>query len=297
MTEKPIVLSVENLHLGLRYDAAAELIHDVSVTIRAGERVGLVGQSGSGKSLLSLAIMGLLPSAIQIRSGTITVVGERVDSRSESDLVAMRGQSMAMVYQNPLSSLNPVMRIGDQIAEAIRAHRAVSWRTSMTEAVELLDRVGVYEPAVSARFYPHEFSGGMRQRAIIAMAISCEPAILLAEEPTTALDVTTQARILSLLNDLSLERGMAVLFVTHNLAVANGFCDRIDVMHEGQIVESGPTAQVLGAPKHPYTAALRNAICTLDTDPHQRLYELPPDMSATVSNGESSSPRMRGSRS
>jgi len=296
MIMKPIVLSVENLHLGLRYDEAAELVHGASVTIRAGERVGLVGQSGSGKSLLSLAIMGLLPSAIQIRSGTITVVGERVDSRSESDLVAMRGQNMAMVYQNPLSSLNPVMRIGHQIAEAIRAHRDVSWRTAMTEAIELLDRVGVYEPAVSARSYPHEFSGGMRQRAIIAMAISCEPAILLADEPTTALDVTTQARILSLLNDLSLERGMAVLFVTHNLAVANGFCDRIDVMHDGKIVESGPTAQVLGAPKHPYTAALRNAVCTLDTDPHQRLYELPPEMSATVSNGEPPSPRMEGSR-
>ena len=165
------------------------------------------------------------------------------------------------------------MRVGEQIAEAIRVHERVSKQDAQQRAVALLDRVGVRDAAASARCYPHEFSGGMRQRAMIAMAISCSPDILLADEPTTALDVTTQAKILDLLNELSLERGMAVLFVTHNLAVANSFCDRIDVMLRGQIVESGPTADVLGHPTHAYTRALRDSLCTFDTDPAERLYE------------------------
>lgn len=267
------VLKFHELRIGVESDPSSELVRGVSMAIGRGERVGLVGQSGSGKSLLSLAVMGLLPPVITIRSGSISVTGDRVDVLTESQLSAWRGRRMAMIYQNPLNSLNPVMRVGDQIAEAILVHNRVSPREARTRAIDLLDRVGVHAPSASAKFYPHEFSGGMRQRAMIAMAISCEPAVLLADEPTTALDVTTQAKILELLNELSQERGMAVLFVTHNLAVANSFCDRIEVMYRGQIVESGSTSKVLKSPEHPYTRALRDSLCTFDTDPHQRLYE------------------------
>lgn len=267
------VLEISGLELGLRHSEKT-LLHGVSLSIAPGERVGLVGESGSGKSLLSLSAIGLLPDAIERRAGTITVAGERLDDRPERDLVALRGNSMAMIYQNPLSSLNPVMRVGDQIAEAIRIHQPVSKAVASRQAVDLLGRVGVSTPERSARAYPHEFSGGMRQRAMIAMAISCEPALLLADEPTTALDVTTQARILDLLLDLSTERGMAVLFVTHNLAVADDFCERIDVMYSGRIVESGPAKTVLGSPRHPYTRALRDSLCTLETDPTKPLFSL-----------------------
>lgn len=266
-------LLITDLSVTVKKQPHTELIHSVSMSIAPGERVGLVGESGSGKSLLSLSAMGLLPAALTISGGSIAVDGEHIDGRAESDLESMRGRRMAMVYQNPLNSLNPVMRIGDQIAEAITAHNAVPRRNALREAVELLDRVGVHDPAASARCYPHEFSGGMRQRVMIAMAISCNPTILLADEPTTALDVTTQVRILELLNELSIERGMAILFVTHNLAVANSFCDRLDVMHRGQIIESGPTKEVLGSPQHWYTQGLRDALCTLDTDPTERLFE------------------------
>lgn len=267
------VLSIDRLSAGVKSERGSELIRGVSLTIDRGERVGLVGESGSGKSLLSLSIMGLLPAAIEIQSGTITLGGERIDNMSEEKLTKLRGRRMAMIYQNPLNSLNPVMRVGQQIAEAILVHNRIPKTEAMDRAVALLDRVGVGEAAVSARRYPHEFSGGMRQRAMIAIAISCEPDILLADEPTTALDVTTQAKILDLLNELSLERGMAILFVTHNLAVAKSFCDRIDVMYRGQIVETGPTADVLGSPAHAYTRALRDSLCTFDTDPNTRLYE------------------------
>ena len=267
------VLAIDDLVLGLRHHERT-LLHGVTMSIQPGERVGLVGESGSGKSLLSLSAIGLLPDAIEQRGGTITVAGRRVDGASERELDGMRGNAMAMIYQNPLGSLNPVSRIGNQIAEAIRIHRSVSKAVAQREAVDLLARVGVREPQRSARAYPHEFSGGMRQRAMIAMAISCEPALLLADEPTTALDVTTQARILDLLAELSVERNMAVLFVTHNLAVANDFCDRIDVMYSGRLVESGPAREVLAHPRHPYTQALRDSLCTLDTDPNEPLFSL-----------------------
>jgi ABC-type dipeptide/oligopeptide/nickel transport system ATPase component len=276
-----VLLQIDSLRIGLRKGPSSDLVRGVSMTIRPGERVGLVGESGSGKSLLSLSVMGLLPSSIAVRSGTISIAGERIDDLPKARLATLRGRRMAMIYQNPLNSLNPLMRVGDQIAEAIVVHNRVSRSAASARAIQLLDRVGVREPAVSARCYPHEFSGGMRQRAMIAMAISCEPELLLADEPTTALDVTTQAKMLDLLHELSVERAMAVLFVTHNLAVANRFCDRVDVMYRGEIVESGRTADVLGTPAHPYTRALRDSLCTFDTDPNKRLYQTAPEAEAT----------------
>jgi peptide/nickel transport system ATP-binding protein len=265
------VVEIASLSVGTHHHDGRTLLHSVDLAMQPGERVGLVGESGSGKSLLSLSIIGLLPEATSITGGSVTVGDSRVDLATEHELASLRGSRMAMIYQNPLGSLNPVMTIGKQIAEAILVHRPVSMRAARQQAVDLLGRVGIADAAANAERYPHEFSGGMRQRVMIAMAICCEPSLLLADEPTTALDVTTQARILELLDELSRERDMAVLFVTHNLAVASEFCDRIDVMRKGRIVESGPTDVVLRAPAHPYTRALRDSLCTLDTDPAKPL--------------------------
>lgn len=265
------VLEIRDLRIGLRSDAEVELLHGVSLRIERGERVGLVGESGSGKSLLSLSVMGLQPPAIQTRSGSIRVAGREVVRASESALDRLRGTTMAMIYQDPMSSLNPVRSVGAQIIEAIRAHASVSRAAARRTAVDLLGSVGVRDPHRTVDNYPHEFSGGMRQRVMIAMAISCEPALLLADEPTTALDVTTQAKIMELLDDLVDQRGMSVIFVTHDIALASSFCSRIDVMRHGEVVETGPTVDVMQRPQHPYTQALLASICTFETDPHTPL--------------------------
>jgi ABC-type dipeptide/oligopeptide/nickel transport system ATPase component len=281
--DKP-VLEVRDLRIGLRADSTVELVHGVNLDIVPGERVGLVGESGSGKSLLSLSIMGLQPTAIEVRSGSIRVADHEVVGKNEKYLDKLRGLTMAMIYQDPMSSLNPVRSVGNQIVEAIRAHDVVSRVAARRAAVDLLGSVGVRDPHRTVDNYPHEFSGGMRQRVMIAMAISCEPQLLLADEPTTALDVTTQAKIIELLDDLVDQRGMSVIFVTHDIALAASFCSRIDVMREGEIVETQPTAKLLAAPRHPYTRALLAAICTFDTDPNFPL--LSPVMAAGVKGGD-----------
>lgn len=265
------VLEIRDLRIGLRANAEIELLHGVSLNLDRGERVGLVGESGSGKSLLSLSVMGLQPPAIDVRSGSIRVSGSEVIGSSESALDKLRGQNMAMIYQDPMSSLNPVRSVGKQIIEAIRAHSPISRGAARRAVIDLLGSVGVRDPHRTVDNYPHEFSGGMRQRVMIAMAISCEPDLLLADEPTTALDVTTQAKIMELLDDLVDQRGMSVIFVTHDIALASSFCSRIDVMRHGEIVESGPTPAVMDDPQHPYTRALLASICTFETDPAQPL--------------------------
>ncbi|CAN5429210.1 N/A [soil metagenome] len=276
------VLQVRDLRIGLRADSSVELVHGVNLDVLRGERVGLVGESGSGKSLLSLSIMGLQPAAIEVRSGSITVAGSEVVGHSEKYLDELRGRTMAMIYQDPMSSLNPVRSVGNQIVEALRAHSGVSRAAARRTAIDLLGSVGVRDPHRTVDNYPHEFSGGMRQRVMIAMAISCEPQLLLADEPTTALDVTTQAKIIELLDDLVDQRGMSVIFVTHDIALASSFCSRIDVMRMGEIVESRPTAELLAAPRHPYTQALLAAICTFETDPNKPLLS---GVATTVTEG------------
>lgn len=271
MTVDDAVLNISDLRIGLRADAEVELLHGVSMTLARGERVGLVGESGSGKSLLSLSVMGLQPPAIDVRSGSIRVNGSEVVGARDSRLDELRGRSMAMIYQDPMSSLNPVRSVGAQIVEAIRAHATVSRAAARRTAIDLLGSVGVRDPHRTVDNYPHEFSGGMRQRVMIAMAISCEPDLLLADEPTTALDVTTQAKIMELLDDLVEQRGMSVIFVTHDIALASSFCSRIDVMRRGEVVETGPTAEVMRNPQHPYTSALLASICTFETDPTRPL--------------------------
>ena len=231
-------------------------VRDVSLQVFAGETLAIVGESGSGKSVTSLAITGLLPGAAHVTGGAAFLDGVDLLRLPEEALRRRRGDQIAMVFQDPGSSLNPVHRIGAQIAEAIQAHRPMTAAAARAEAIGLLRRVGLPDPGSRARAYPHELSGGQRQRVMIAIAIANHPRLLIADEPTTALDVTIQAQVLELLSDLKRERGLALLFITHALPVVAEIADRVAVMYAGEIVETGPTAEVFLAPHHPYTAAL-----------------------------------------
>jgi len=237
-------------------------VNDIDLTVAAGETLALVGESGSGKSVTSLSVMRLLTRNIGViaagsirlttRSGTV----RDLVSLDEESMRRIRGDEIGMVFQEPMSGLNPVFTIGDQIAEPIRIHRGANRKTAMNAAVALLESVGIPDARRRAGQYPHELSGGMRQRATIAMALACDPALLIADEPTTALDVTIQAQILDLLLKLQRERGMAMLFVTHNLGVVAEIAHRVAVMYAGRIVEEGPVGEVFRNPKHPYTMGL-----------------------------------------
>jgi peptide/nickel transport system ATP-binding protein len=261
------LLTLADVTIGLSRPPGYVLGRGIELTVRRGERVGLVGESGSGKTMTALSVMRLLPPGIAVTSGRIDFDGIDLAAASPAAMARIRGARISMVYQNPLSSLNPVRTIGWQISEAIRAHESLPKPVLRRRVTELLGEVGIRDPERSIDEYPHQFSGGMRQRVVIAMAISCEPELLLADEPTTALDVTTQARVLDLLDRLVTERQMAVVFVTHDLEVAASFCDRIDVMYAGRIVESGAAASVTTSPVHPYAEALVNSQCTFDLDP------------------------------
>ncbi|MER9342039.1 ABC transporter ATP-binding protein [Mesorhizobium sp. M0601] len=266
MSAMPI-LSISGLRAVFRIagrDIAA--VRDVDLTIGSGETVALVGESGSGKSVTSLSIIGLLPKrvghiaegsiALRRKNGTVT----ELTSLDAESLRKIRGNEIGMVFQEPMTSLNPVYTIGEQIAEPIRIHLGKSHREAEADAVRLLEQVGIPDPKRRARQYPHELSGGMRQRATIAMALSCDPGLLIADEPTTALDVTIQAQILDLLADLQAQRGMGILFVTHNLGVVAEIADRVVVMYAGRIVETGPVSEVFARPRHPYTAGLMRSV-------------------------------------
>ncbi|KKB86509.1 peptide ABC transporter ATP-binding protein [Devosia limi DSM 17137] len=266
MMPEPI-LDIQDLRTVFRIggrDIAA--VSDLELSIAPGETVALVGESGSGKSVTSLSVMGLLPKKVgRIASGTIRFRGK---SGVTNDLAQMDGESLrrirgndiGMVFQEPMTSLNPVYTVGEQIAEPIRIHLGRSHKQAAEDAVKLLADVGIPDPARRARQYPHELSGGMRQRATIAMALACDPALLIADEPTTALDVTIQAQILELLAKVQAERGMAMLFVTHNLGVVAEIADRVAVMYAGRIVETGPVDQVFAHPRHPYTKGLLRSV-------------------------------------
>ena len=231
-------------------------VRDVSLHVQPGETLAIVGESGSGKSLTGLAILGLLPPAARVVAGETWVDGQDTQALREPALRRLRGGRAAIVFQDPLSSMNPVHRVGRQIAEAVRAHHAVSARAAWARAVKLLARVGIPDPAARARAFPHELSGGMRQRAMIAVALANEPKLLIADEPTTALDVTIQAQVLDLLAGLQDEHGMAVVFITHSLPVVSEIAGRVVVMYAGQVVEDGRVTDVFARPLHPYTMAL-----------------------------------------
>jgi peptide/nickel transport system ATP-binding protein len=256
------VLSVRDLAIT---SGPVELVSGVSFDLARGERLGVIGESGSGKTLTALAAIGLLPAGLSA-SGQVMIDGQDLFQMSERNRSALRGARVAMIFQEPLSALNPTMRIGKQIAEAYRVHRSSSPAQARARAIELLERVEFTDPARQARAYPHQLSGGQRQRVMLAMAIACEPDVILADEPTTALDVTVQEQVLALLSRLVEEEGSALVLISHDLAVVSGMCERILVLYGGRVAESGTTRQVLTAPRHPYTAALlaTSAAVTLD---------------------------------
>jgi oligopeptide/dipeptide ABC transporter ATP-binding protein len=242
-----------------------EAVRDVSFSIDEGESLGLVGESGSGKSVTSLAIMRLLPPSAVIR-GSITFAEQELTSASDDSMRKLRGSGIAMIFQEPMTALNPVMRVGDQVAEAVLAHERLSKRDAGKRAIEALRTVAIPDPERRARDYPHQLSGGQRQRVMIAMAVVNRPRLLIADEPTTALDVTVQAQILDLLAELRDKFKLAMLFISHDLAVVSRVADRVAVMYSGQIVETGAAREVLQRPLHPYTRGLMNSVPTLKTD-------------------------------
>lgn len=247
------------------------IIEAVSLDIRAGEMVGLVGESGSGKSVTALAIMRLLAEPpMKITGGSIKFAGHEVTSLKDSQMEDLRGNEIAMIFQEPMTSLNPVFTIGQQIREVVLLHSDLTSRQANALAAELLARVGIPSPKDALLRYPHQLSGGQRQRVMIAIALACEPKLLIADEPTTALDVTVQAQILDLIDGLRRETGMAVLLITHDLGVVSQHCDRVAVMYLGRIVETAPIAELISQPRHRYAEALMRTVPS-NNDPGTRL--------------------------
>ena len=247
------LLTVRNLAIGV---SQRLIVEDVDLDLREGEVLGLVGESGSGKTVTCRALARLLPRGLRIAAGSVRLNGRDLARLSEEEMRKVRGAEIAMIFQNPSSHLDPVMRIGNQIAESVRYHEGASMAEGRARAVELLRQVGIPDPARRVDAYPHEFSGGMRQRAMIAIALACTPKLLIADEPTTALDVTVQAQVLRLLLDLRDRLGLAILLVTHNLGVVAQTCDSLAVMYAGRVMERGATRELLRTPAHPYTEAL-----------------------------------------
>ncbi len=270
------LLAVHDLRVSFNTDAGiARAVDGVSFTVSAGETVGLVGESGSGKSLTALSMLRLVPAGGKLAPDSrVEFDGADVLALSEPALRTLRGRRLAMIFQEPMTALNPVLTVGDQVAEVVRVHtrktRAEAWQM----AVDALARVGIPDPAERAKQYPHELSGGMRQRVMIAMALVLEPALLIADEPTTALDVTIQAQILELLRELSARMGMAVLLITHDLGVVAEMASRVLVMYAGEIVEEAPVEMLFASPTHPYTEGLLAAVPTLDIT-RDRLQTIP----------------------
>jgi peptide/nickel transport system ATP-binding protein len=250
-------------------------VDGVTFSVRPGETVGLVGESGSGKSVTSLALMRLLPSrGVQV-GGRATFDGMDLLSLPDDSMRDIRGRDMAMVFQDPMSSLNPVLTVGRQITEVLRRHRGMQGDEARDEAVTLLSRVGIPDPARRFREYPHQLSGGMRQRALIAISLACKPRLLIADEPTTALDVTIQAQILELLRELVVDSGTSLIMITHDLGVVAGLCDSVNVMYSGRVVENASRYELFGHPRHPYTAGLLGSVPRLDAERGQPLRPIP----------------------
>jgi peptide/nickel transport system ATP-binding protein len=268
------ILEVENLTVGFgTEDGVVNAVRGVSYTLSEREVLGIVGESGSGKSVSSLAVMGLLPRSANI-TGLIRFDGQDVLTMSERERRSLRGRRIAMIFQDPMTALNPVYSIGDQLSEAVRSHEAVSKKIALGRATEMLDLVGIPRPKERLSNYPHEFSGGMRQRVMIAMAVINRPDVIIADEPTTALDVTVQAQILEKLIEVKDAVNAAIVLITHDLGVVAGMANRVLVMYAGRAVEMGGTEEVFGSPRMPYTAGLLGSIPNLDSANH-RLRPIP----------------------
>ena len=262
MNQSETLLEIKDLCV--EFKTMAGTVHAVdhlSYTLHRGEKLGIVGESGSGKSVSSLAMMQLIPNPPgKVTGGQILYNGKDLVKLSEREMQKIRGNEISMIFQEPMTSLNPIIRCGKQIAESLRLHRGMKKKEAMEEAIKMMQAVGIANPQARAYEYPHQMSGGMRQRVMIAMALACQPQILIADEPTTALDVTIQAQILDLIRDLNQEMNTSVVFITHDLGVVSELCDTVIVMYNGHIVEKAPTADIFREPLHPYTQGLLSAI-------------------------------------
>ena len=291
------LISVRDLSVtfGVRGQRKVRAVDEVSFDIRPGDHVGLVGESGSGKSVTSLAIMGLLPKRAVKTEGAVVYDNENLLELSPQKMSALRGRDIAMVFQDPMTSLNPVVPVGTQVGEIIQRHFGVKKRESRNVAGDLLAKVGIPDPTRRLKEYPHQLSGGMRQRVMIAMALACEPRLLIADEPTTALDVTIQAQILELLKELVADTGAALLMITHDLGVVAGLCDRVHVMYSGRIVEATTRGVLFADPRHPYTGGLLESVPRLDSPRGTPLRPIPgsPTQVLSWAEGCAFAPRCR----
>lgn len=277
------LLEIRNLSIGF---GERKILNDVNLTIRQGETLALVGESGCGKSLTGSTIMRLLPNAARYFSGEILFKGKDLFGATKAEMRDIRGKKISLIMQEPMTSLNPVLKIGTQISEILRRHEGMSRAAAAKRTVELLDLVGIPEPARRADQYPHNFSGGMRQRVMIAIAVACSPELLIADEPTTALDVSIQAQIMDLIERLRRELSMAVLLITHDLGVVAQWADRTAVMYAGRLVEEAVTTDFFATPSHPYSVGLLRSLVDADGDVHytrQALHEIPGTVNSAAS--------------
>jgi oligopeptide transport system ATP-binding protein len=273
------LLELEDLHVRF---GNSTILRGVTFSLQPGEILGVVGESGCGKSMTGLAIMGMLPAPGKVSEGSIKFEGRELTSLTSKEWLTIRGDQIGLVMQDPFTSLNPMMRVGDQIAEAYRLHENLSWPEARKKAVQMLDLVGVPIPEQSARKFPHQMSGGQRQRVVIAIAFACQPKILIADEPTTALDVTLQSQILRLIRDLQQKEKTAVILISHDIGVIGSLASRVAVFYAGRIVELGPSEQVLNHPTHPYTQALLAAMPKRGVTELASLGGQPPDLSQPI---------------
>ncbi len=272
MEDNKNLVEVKNLEVSFfTYAGEVKAVRGISYNLKPGEVMGIVGESGSGKSVSSYGLMGIIPEPGKVIGGQILFEGRDVTAMSEKELLKIRGKDISMIFQDPMTSLNPLFTIGNQIEESLRKHTSLDKDQRQKRMVELLTLVGINQPEKRLKQYPHEFSGGMRQRVMIAMALACDPKLLISDEPTTALDVTIQAQILELLKELKDKIHMGIVFITHDLGVVSDICDSISVMYAGTIVESGSSDQIFYEPRHPYTWGLLASVPKIDTDEHQRL--------------------------
>lgn len=269
---KKNLVEVKDLEVSFfTYAGEVKAVRGISYELKPGEVMGIVGESGSGKSVSSYGLMGIIPSPGKVIGGKIIFDGQDMTKLPEKELLKIRGKDISMIFQDPMTSLNPLFTIGNQIEECLKKHTDLSKEDRQKRMVELLTLVGINQPEKRLKQYPHEFSGGMRQRVMIAMALSCDPKLLIADEPTTALDVTIQAQILELMKELKDKIHMGIVFITHDLGVVSEICDNICVMYAGTIVEQGSSDQIFYEPKHPYTWGLLASVPKIDSDGHERL--------------------------
>lgn len=294
MSQAETILEIKDLCVEFQtVEGVVHAVDHLNYTLHKGEKLGIVGESGSGKSVSSLGMMQLIPNPSgRITGGEILYHGKDLVKASEKEMQKIRGNEISMIFQEPMTSLNPIIKCGKQIAESLRLHRGMKKKEAMEEAVRMMRAVGIANPEVRAHEYPHQMSGGMRQRVMIAMALACQPQILIADEPTTALDVTIQAQILDLIRELNESMGTSVVFITHDLGVVSELCDTVIVMYTGHIVEQAPVKELFESPKHPYTKGLLNAIpkITRERNPLETIEGMVPNPTERI-EGCSFSPR------